>query len=74
MISLEGKIFYEPEQMHDFGSTLAVFFASYYVFNLEYQESASITLEMIQRFFVRIQTWEQNALQNLVQAARQVVS
>ncbi|CAI5643151.1 unnamed protein product [Oreochromis niloticus] len=54
MISLEGKVFYEPEQMHDFGSTLAGFFASYYVFNLEYQESASITLEMIQRFFVRI--------------------
>ncbi|XP_076743933.1 uncharacterized protein LOC143419931 [Maylandia zebra] len=54
MISLEGKTFYEPEQMHDFASTLAVFFASYYVFNLEYQESASITLEMIQRFFVRI--------------------
>uniref|UniRef100_A0A3P8P8F6 Uncharacterized protein n=1 Tax=Astatotilapia calliptera TaxID=8154 RepID=A0A3P8P8F6_ASTCA len=54
MISLEGKVFYEPEQMHDFASTLAVFFASYYVFNLEYQESASITLEMIQRFFVRI--------------------
>lgn len=49
MISLEGKVFYEPEQMHDFASTLAVFFASYYVFNLEYQESASITLEMIQR-------------------------
>ncbi|CAI5642665.1 unnamed protein product [Oreochromis niloticus] len=49
MISLEGKVFYEPEQMHDFGSTLAGFFASYYVFNLEYQESASITLEMIQR-------------------------
>ncbi|XP_063325341.1 uncharacterized protein LOC134624301 [Pelmatolapia mariae] len=54
MVSLEGKVFYEPEQMHDFASTLAVFFASYYVFNLEYQESASITLEMIQRFFVRI--------------------
>uniref|UniRef100_A0A3P8Q5P5 Uncharacterized protein n=1 Tax=Astatotilapia calliptera TaxID=8154 RepID=A0A3P8Q5P5_ASTCA len=54
MISLEGKVFYEPEQMHDFASTLAVFFASYYVFNLEYQESASITLEIIQRFFVRI--------------------
>nr|XP_033485765.1 uncharacterized protein LOC117258750 [Epinephelus lanceolatus] len=54
MVSMEGKVFYEPEQLHDFASALAVFFASYYIFNLEYQESASTTLEMIHRFFVRI--------------------
>ncbi|KAK2863400.1 hypothetical protein Q5P01_002933 [Channa striata] len=54
MVSMEGKIFYEADQFHDFPSVLAVFFGSYYVFNLEYQESASTTLEMIQRFFVRI--------------------
>lgn len=49
MVSMEEKVFYESEQLHDFASTLAVFFGSYYVFNLEYQESASTTLEMIQR-------------------------
>ncbi|KAK2899480.1 hypothetical protein Q8A73_012609 [Channa argus] len=54
MVSMEGKIFYEADQFHDFSSVLAVFFGSYYIFNLEYQESASTTLEMIQRFFVRI--------------------
>ncbi|XP_041849213.1 uncharacterized protein LOC121645005 [Melanotaenia boesemani] len=50
MVSMEGKVFFEPEQLHDFASALAVFFASYYVFNLEYQESASTTMEMILRY------------------------
>lgn len=49
MVSMEEKVFFEPEQLHDFASTLAVFFGSHYVFNLEYEESASTTLEMIQR-------------------------
>ncbi|KAJ8333515.1 hypothetical protein SKAU_G00415230 [Synaphobranchus kaupii] len=49
MVSMEGKVFFEPEQLHDFATTLAVFFGSHYVFNLEYEESASTTLEMIQR-------------------------
>ncbi|KAM6956202.1 uncharacterized protein FYW47_012140 [Aplochiton taeniatus] len=53
MVSMEGKVFCKPEQLHDSASAFAVFFGSYYVFNLEYQESASTTLEM-QRFFVRI--------------------
>ena len=49
MVSMEEKVHYEPEQLSDFASALAVFFGSYYAFNLEYQESASTTLEMIQR-------------------------
>lgn len=49
MVSMEGKIFFEADQFHDFASALAVFFGTYYVFNLEYQELASTTLEMIQR-------------------------
>lgn len=49
MVSIEGKIFYEPEQLHNFPYALAVFWGSFFVFNLDYQESASMTLEMIQR-------------------------
>ncbi len=49
MVSIEGKVFYEANQLHDFASAFAVFFGSFYLFNLEYQESASTTLEMIQR-------------------------
>lgn len=49
MVSIEGKVRYELTQLHDFISAFAVFFGSYYVFNLEYQEAASTTLEMVQR-------------------------
>lgn len=49
MVSIEGKVFYEANQLHNFASAFAVFFGSFYVFNLEYQESASTTLEMVQR-------------------------
>ncbi|XP_041913377.1 uncharacterized protein LOC121678144 isoform X2 [Alosa sapidissima] len=54
MVSIEKKIWCEASQLPDFTSALALFFASFYVFNLEYQEAASTTLEMVQRFFVRI--------------------
>ncbi|TDH02223.1 hypothetical protein EPR50_G00170970 [Perca flavescens] len=54
MVSIEGKVFFEANQLNDFASAFAVFFGSFYAFNLEYQESASITLELVQRFFLRI--------------------
>ncbi|CAM4302494.1 unnamed protein product [Leuciscus chuanchicus] len=49
MVSIEGKVFYEANQLNNFASAFIVFFGSFYVFNLEYQESASTTLEMVQR-------------------------
>lgn len=49
MVSLEGRVFYDQDQFPDFASALAMFFGCFYVFNLEYEESASTTLEMIQR-------------------------
>ncbi|XDV11850.1 hypothetical protein PO909_000655 [Leuciscus waleckii] len=49
MVSIEGKVFYEANQLNNFASAFTVFFGSFYVFNLEYQESASTTLEMVQR-------------------------
>ncbi|KAF1389918.1 hypothetical protein PFLUV_G00052560 [Perca fluviatilis] len=49
MVSIEGKIFFEANQLNDFASAFPVFFGSFYVFNLEYQESASTTLELVQR-------------------------
>ncbi|KAL2095618.1 hypothetical protein ACEWY4_007766 [Coilia grayii] len=49
MVSIEGKVRFEASQLHNFISAFAVFFASYYVLNLEYQDAASTTLEMVQR-------------------------
>lgn len=48
MISLEGQVICEGI-LPAFLTGLAALFASYYVFNLQYQEEASCTLEFIQR-------------------------
>lgn len=53
-ISIDGRVTHSIDNQFDFISALSVFFGCFYVFNIEYQESASATLELIQRFFVRI--------------------
>ncbi|XP_059414716.1 uncharacterized protein LOC132149469 isoform X2 [Carassius carassius] len=53
-VSIEGRVTHSIEDKLDFAEALSVFFGCFYVFNIEYQESASATLELIQRFFVRI--------------------
>ena len=46
MVSIEGKVLFEANQLN--ASAFVVFFGSFYAFNLEYQESASTTLELVQ--------------------------
>ncbi|XP_058614377.1 uncharacterized protein LOC131528925 [Onychostoma macrolepis] len=53
MLTIEGEVVCEGIQP-SFMSGLATLFASYYIFNLEYQEEAACTLEFIQRRFVGI--------------------
>ncbi|KAI7810948.1 hypothetical protein IRJ41_008568 [Triplophysa rosa] len=55
MLSIEGhvEIPHSPP-MPDFTTAFAVLFASFYVFNIEYQVEAVTTLEFVQRFLVRI--------------------
>ncbi|KAJ8014573.1 hypothetical protein DPEC_G00041650 [Dallia pectoralis] len=53
MISLEGHVICEGIQP-TFLSGLATVFAMYYIFNLQYQDEASCTLEFIQRRFIGI--------------------
>ncbi|XDV33478.1 hypothetical protein PO909_003877 [Leuciscus waleckii] len=54
MLSIEGRVVLQLSDCSEFTSALAVLFASYYVFNMEYPEEAATTLEFIQRFFIRI--------------------
>ncbi|XP_052472126.1 uncharacterized protein LOC128028836 [Carassius gibelio] len=54
MVSIEGKVAYVLDEHLGFADALSVFFSCFYVFNIEYQETACATLELIQRFFVRI--------------------
>ncbi|XP_062865601.1 uncharacterized protein LOC134328435 [Trichomycterus rosablanca] len=54
MVSIEGEVAFVLEEHLGFTDALSVFFGCFYVFNIEYQESACATLEFIQRFFVRI--------------------
>ncbi|XP_076149449.1 uncharacterized protein LOC143133585 [Alosa pseudoharengus] len=54
MVSMEGKVAFVLDEHLSFTDALSVFFSSFYVFNIEYQEPACATLELIQRFFVRI--------------------
>ncbi|XP_064153364.1 uncharacterized protein zgc:113210 isoform X1 [Anguilla rostrata] len=54
MVSMEGKVAYVLDGQSDFAAALTVLFSCFYVFNIEYQESACATLELIQRFFARI--------------------
>uniref|UniRef100_A0A8C6V2R4 Uncharacterized protein n=1 Tax=Neogobius melanostomus TaxID=47308 RepID=A0A8C6V2R4_9GOBI len=52
MVSLDRAVVFESES--SFADALAVFFCCFYVFNLEYEEPACATLELIQRYFARI--------------------
>ncbi|KAL6464370.1 hypothetical protein MHYP_G00266870 [Metynnis hypsauchen] len=52
MLSIEGQVVLSPHP--NFVAGLATLFASFYNFNLEYQEEASCTLEFIQRCLVGI--------------------
>uniref|UniRef100_A0A669BL90 Uncharacterized protein n=1 Tax=Oreochromis niloticus TaxID=8128 RepID=A0A669BL90_ORENI len=54
MVNAEGRVIVELDKENTFADAMSVFFGSFYVLNLEYQESACATLELIQRFFVRI--------------------
>ncbi|CAM4622537.1 unnamed protein product [Leuciscus chuanchicus] len=49
MVSIEGKVTHCIEEELDFAAALSALFGCFYVFNIEYQESASATLELIQR-------------------------
>ncbi|XP_019897094.2 uncharacterized protein zgc:113210 isoform X2 [Esox lucius] len=49
MVSIEGRVVCVLDRQSDFGTALSVLFGCFYVFNLEYQETASATLELIQR-------------------------
>ncbi|KAL6490990.1 hypothetical protein MHYP_G00013350 [Metynnis hypsauchen] len=48
MLSIEGKVVLQLSDHSDFASALAVFFGSYYVFNIEYPAEAATSLEFIQ--------------------------
>lgn len=51
MLSIEGRVVIPHiPPIPDFTTALAVFFASFYVFNIEYQVEAVTTLEFIQRY------------------------
>ncbi|XP_038581216.1 uncharacterized protein LOC119907525 isoform X2 [Micropterus salmoides] len=54
MVSIEGKVAFVLEEHLGFADALSVFFGCFYVFNIEYQEPACATLELIQRYFVRL--------------------
>ncbi|XP_074541811.1 uncharacterized protein LOC141802203 [Halichoeres trimaculatus] len=54
MVSMEGKVAFVLEEHLGFADALSIFFGCFYVFNIEYQEPACATLELIQRFFMRI--------------------
>ena len=49
MLSIEGSVVMTLDNSANFTDALAVFFASFYVFNIEYQEAAVCTLELVQR-------------------------
>lgn len=48
-VSIEGRVTHSIDDQLDFAAALSVFFGCFYVFNIEYEESASTTLELIQR-------------------------
>ncbi|XP_039460221.1 uncharacterized protein LOC120435199 [Oreochromis aureus] len=54
MVSAEGRVIVELDKENTFADAMSAFFGSFYVLNLEYQESVCATLELIQRFVVRI--------------------
>lgn len=57
MLTIEGSVHIQPEDLPDFPSAAAVLMACYYVFNLEYQEEAASTLEFIQRLAHHYSQW-----------------
>ncbi|KAI9536288.1 hypothetical protein NQZ68_034845 [Dissostichus eleginoides] len=55
MLSIEGRVVIPlSPPMPDFTTALVVLFASFYVFNIEYEVEAVTMLEFVQRFLVRI--------------------
>ncbi|KAL3973454.1 G2/M phase-specific E3 ubiquitin-protein ligase [Sarotherodon galilaeus] len=52
MVSAEGRVIVELDKENTFADAMSVFFGSFYVLNLEYQESACATLELIQRYMI----------------------
>ncbi|XP_034567502.1 uncharacterized protein LOC117832466 [Notolabrus celidotus] len=54
MLTMEGQVLIQPQELTDFPSALAVLFCCYYIFNVQYQEEAASTLEFIQRFILRL--------------------
>ncbi|XP_038850260.1 protein rapunzel-like isoform X1 [Salvelinus namaycush] len=54
MVSIEGRVVCVLENQSNFAAALSVLFGCFYVFNTEYQETASATLEFIQRCLVGI--------------------
>ncbi len=53
MLSMEGQVVCEGAQPN-FVSGLAALFASFYNFNLQYQEEAACSLEFVQRLDISI--------------------
>ncbi|KAL4008683.1 hypothetical protein ACER0C_002535 [Sarotherodon galilaeus] len=49
-VSAEGRVIVELDKENTFADAMSVFFGSFYILNLEYQESACATLELIQRY------------------------
>ena len=49
MLSIEGKVTVTLDASASFADALSCLFASFYVLNIQYQESAACTLELIQR-------------------------
>ncbi|KAM4608535.1 uncharacterized protein ACJ7VT_014482 isoform 2-T2 [Polymixia lowei] len=54
MLSVEGSVVVTLDSSDSFAMALALLFSTYYIFNMEYQEAAACTLELVQRFLVRI--------------------
>uniref|UniRef100_A0A3Q4GXA0 Zgc:113210 n=1 Tax=Neolamprologus brichardi TaxID=32507 RepID=A0A3Q4GXA0_NEOBR len=70
MVSAEGRVIVELDKENICADAMSVFFGSFYVLNLEYQESACATLELIQRFFVRINPEEGTKCTSKVRTSR----
>lgn len=52
-IAMEGKILLNNTSCHDFMEALRIVFCLYFIFNLMYPKDLSLTLEMIQRYYVK---------------------
>ncbi|CAB1320247.1 unnamed protein product [Coregonus sp. 'balchen'] len=54
MVSIEGRVVCVLDSESNFAAALSVLFSTFYVFNIEFQELSSATLELIRRFLVPI--------------------